>query len=67
MLDYGPAPRFRMRPPSRRLAADTHDCIVVAILSGRPNIQVRATCAVTASSPSISVRYLHGDAKYDRP
>jgi hypothetical protein len=40
------APRFRMGPPSRSFAADAHDCIVVAILTGRPNTSSwRAICA----------------------
>ena len=30
-------PRFRMGPPPRSFAADAHDCIMVAILTDRPN------------------------------
>jgi hypothetical protein len=30
-------PRFRMGPPPRSFAADAHDCIMVPILTDRPN------------------------------
>src|SRR5262245_17142806 len=46
------APRFRMGPPSRSFAADAHDCIVVAILTGRPNTSSwRAICAHDGELP----------------
>src|SRR6267378_998729 len=46
------APRFRMGPPSRSFAADAHDCIVVAILTDRPNTSSwRAMCAHDGELP----------------
>src|SRR5215475_12030393 len=46
------APRFRMGPLSRSFAADAHDCIVVAILTGRPNTSSwRAICAHDGELP----------------
>src|SRR6267143_628109 len=46
------APRFRMGPPSRSFAADAHDCIVVAILTDRPNTSSwRAICAHDGELP----------------
>jgi hypothetical protein len=56
------APRFRMGPPSRSFAADAHDCIVVAILTGRPNTSSwRAICAHDGELPLgiVSVAELH--------
>jgi len=41
-----------MGPPSRSFAADAHDCIVVAILTGRPNTSSwRAICAHDGELP----------------
>jgi hypothetical protein len=46
------APRFRMGPPSRSFAADAHDCIVVTILTDRPNTSsLRAICAHDGELP----------------
>jgi hypothetical protein len=44
-----------IRPPSRSFAADAHDCIVVAILTGWPNTSSwRAICAHDGELPSVS-------------
>src|SRR4029450_10828257 len=52
------APRFRMGPPPRSFAADAHDCIVVAILTGRPNTSSwRAICAHDGELPSVSSQW----------
>ena len=48
-------PRFRMGPPPRSFAADAHDCIMVRILTDRPNTSLwRDGSRLMASSPRSS-------------
>src|SRR5262252_1565067 len=47
-------PRFRMGPPPRSFAADAHDCIMVAVLSDRPNTSLWRNVAPDGELPSVT-------------
>jgi len=57
-----------MGPPSRSFAADAHDCIVVAILTDRPNTSSwRAICAHDGELPLGIVSVADTELEKTRP
>src|SRR5436309_6514915 len=47
-------PRFRMGPPPRSFAADAHDCIMVTVLTDRPNTSLWREVAPDSELPSVT-------------
>src|SRR5215467_12654695 len=47
-------PRFRMGPPPRSFAADAHDCIMVTVLTDRPNTSLWRNVAPDGELPSVT-------------